>query len=230
MKPWMISAALCCGLAVGAELQAPTPAAGTVAALEPAHLELRGAKAESVTYRGKRALKLTGEAAPQGGGGDGRGVLKGKSFRDGTIELELAGAPMASAGEAARGFVGIAFRVQGDRFENIYLRPTNGRAEDQVRRNHTVQYASEPDYPWHRLRKEEPEKYETYVDLEPGVWTKVRIVVDGTRARLYVHGATQPTLVVNDLKQGIGEGGVALWIGPGTEGHFANLKITPSAR
>jgi hypothetical protein len=38
---------------------------------------------------------------------------------------------------ASRGF-GIAFRVQGNRFEYIYLRPTNGRADDQIRRNHFV--------------------------------------------------------------------------------------------
>ena len=125
----------------------------------------------------------------------------------------------------------MAFRVGSDaaRFEYFYLRPTNGRADDQVRRNHSVQYASHPDYPWQRLRKEEPEKYESYVDLEPGVWTKMRIVVSGRTAKLYVNSAAQPGLIVNDLKLGSGEagGGIALWIGPGTVGHFANLTITP---
>jgi hypothetical protein len=117
--------------------------------------------------------------------------------------------------------------MQGDRYEYIYLRPTNGRADDQVRRNHSTQYAAQPDFDFDRLRKESPEKYESYVDLEPCVWTKYRIVIDGTRARLYVHGAAQPCLVVNDMKLGDSEGAVALWVGPGTEGYFANLKITP---
>jgi hypothetical protein len=31
---------------------------------------------------------------------------------------------------------------------------------------------------------------------------------------------------VNDLKHGDTEGPVALWIGPGTQAHFANLKIS----
>ena len=79
---------------------------------------------------------------------------------------------------------------------------------------------------WRRFRKESPEKYESYVDLEPGVWTKYRIVVDGTKARLFVHGAAQPCLIVNDMKLGDSEGAVALWVGPGTEGYFANLKIS----
>ena len=65
------------------------------------------------------------------------------------------------------------------------------------------------------------------LDLQPGVWTKYKIVVEGRNARLYVHGAEQPCLIVNDLKLDPREGGVALWVGPGTEGYFSNLKITP---
>jgi hypothetical protein len=62
--------------------------------------------------------------------------------------------------------------------------------------------------------------------LEPGVWTRYKIVVDGLNARLYVHGVEQPCLIVDDLKLGDTEGGVALWVGPGTEGYFSNLKIS----
>jgi hypothetical protein len=188
-------------------------------------LQLVGVKAEKVQYRGRAALKLT-EGAPSND--DALAVIKDLTIRDGTIEVELAGAPAATAGGGARGFVGIAFHIGSDakKFEYLYLRPTNGRADDQVRRNHSVQYASYPAHGWQRLRKEEPEKYESYVDLEPGVWTKVRIVVSGTKALLYVHGAAQPTLVVNDLKLGAGDGGIGLWIGPGTEAHFSNLSIS----
>lgn len=156
--------------------------------------------------------------------------IKDLSFHNGTIELELAAKPLATAGELARGFVGIAFRIADDesKFECIYLRPTNGRADDQVRRNHSVQYVSYPDYPWNRSRKETPEKYESYVDLVAGEWTKVRIEVQGEEARLYVHDATQPSLIVNDLKHGPDQAGaIGLWIGYGTDAHFANLVVTP---
>ena len=87
-------------------------------------------------------------------------------------------------------------------YDAFYLRPTNGRADDQVRRNHSAQYISHPDLPWFRLRKETPEKYEAYVDLVPGDWTKIRIEVRGATARLFVHGQAQPTLIVNDVKSG----------------------------
>ncbi|MVM31471.1 hypothetical protein GO755_15605 [Spirosoma sp. HMF4905] len=156
--------------------------------------------------------------------------IKNLRFQNGTIELELAGKPLATAGEGARGFVGIAFRIADDdtKFECIYLRPTNGRADDQVRRNHSVQYISYPGFPWEKNRKETPEKYEAYVDLVVGEWTKVKIEVQGDKARLYVHGSTQPTLIVNDLKHGSSqEGAIGLWIGPGTDAHFANLVVTP---
>ena len=188
-------------------------------------LEAHGAAVSSVQYEGKQAVRL--DARPNVPNGESYAVLKGKRFHNGTIEASLAGKPAAKAGPAARGFIGIAFRLQGNRFEYIYLRPTNGRADDQVRRNHSTQYGARPDYDFDRLRRESPEKYESYVDLQPGVWTRFKIVIDGTKARLYVHEAEQPCLIVNDMKLGDSEGGVALWVGPGTEGYFADLKITP---
>jgi hypothetical protein len=113
-------------------------------------------------------------------------------------------------------------------YDAFYLRPTNGRADDQERRNHAVQYVSHPDWPWFRLRKETPSKYESYVDLVPGQWTKIKIEVDGAHARLYVHDNPQPALIVNDVRSGANaSGGVALWLEPGTVAHFRNLTVTP---
>ncbi len=190
----------------------------------PEQLEVHGASVANATYQGKAAVRV--DALPDAANGNSFAIVKGSRFRNGSIEVELAGKPAATAGAGARGFIGIAFRVQDNRYEYIYLRPTNGRVDDQVRRNHSTQYAAQPDFDFDRLRKESPEKYESYVDLEPGVWTKVRIVVDGTKARLFVHGAAQPCLIVNDLKHGDSEGAVALWVGPGTEGYFTGLKIS----
>lgn len=179
----------------------------------------------SVQHAGQSALRLI-EADDKRGGGIA--LVNGQTFKDGTIEVEVAGRRGQYAAPDDRGFIGIAFRVSADRrsWEEIYLRPENGRADDQVRRNHSIQYASIPDFPWPRMRKEFPERYESYVDLVPGEWTRMRIEVAGTRARLFVNGAAQPNLVVNDLKHGVGEGGVALWIGAGTEGFFSNLRIS----
>jgi hypothetical protein len=154
-------------------------------------------------------------------------LLDNVRFKDGAIDVDVAGAPAKGAPEDARGFIGVAFRVQQDsRFEIIYLRPTNSHADDQLRRNHTTQYSSDPEWPWDRLRKESPGVYESWVDMETGKWTHMRIVVHGTDASLYVNHAANPCLIVHDLKLGDVEGAVALWMGQDTEGYFKNLTIT----
>jgi hypothetical protein len=206
-------------------------------ALESADgVKVRDLVATPATWQGKKGLKLTMpeealkrlSATPTDL--EQVAIIDGLEFDNGTIEAEIAGAPGASAGEGARGFVGIAFRVQADMkaSDAFYLRPTNGRADDQERRNRSTQYISHPDWPWFRLRKETPGKYESYVDLVPGAWTQVKIEVDGVKARLYVHGQAQPALIVNDVKTGAqGKGGVGLWVGAGTEAHFRDVRVTP---
>jgi len=196
-----------------------------LAAQSPDRVTAKNASIKQVMFKGRSALQVI--AAPDAGNATSYAVVKDVAFRDGVIEVDLAGQPAAGAGEGARGFIGIAFRLQSDgRYEYIYLRPTNGRADDQVRRNHSTQYSSYPDFDFARSRKEAPEKYESYVDLQPGVWTKYKIEIDGRKARLYVNGAEQPCLIVNDLKLEPKSGAVALWVGPGTEGYFSNLKVT----
>jgi hypothetical protein len=201
--------------------------AGEAVPLTPDRVEAVGVNVAGVEYEGKKALRLTVKSGAESQT-ERLALVRDIAFADGTIAVDLSGAPAADASEGARGFVGIAFRVQEDaaHYECFYLRPTNGRADDQLRRNHSAQYIAHPEFPWHRLRTETPGKYESYVDLVPGEWTKVRIVVSDRDARLFVHGARQPTLIVKDLKLAAAEGAIALWIGPGTEAHFANLRVT----
>jgi len=191
------------------------------------------------THEGKRGVRVAEDSAAISrlprevaqAGADLIAWIDGIDFGNGTIEAEIAAAPAPGADTSARGFAGIAFRVQSDHktYDAFYLRPTNGRAADQERRNHTAQYISHPDWPWFRLRRETPSRYESYVDLVPNTWTKIRIEVHGTQARLFVHDQPQPVLVVNDVKTGAtAKGAVALWIGPGTIAYFRNLSVTPA--
>jgi hypothetical protein len=188
---------------------------------------LLNVEAEPTTYRGRSALRVV-DAAPEGAG-DGRrlAVLPDVLVEDGVVELWMAGAPAPDAPPQARGFVGLAFRVgsEAERFEAFYLRPTNGRAANQALRNHATQYIAEPEWGWQRLREEEPFRYESYVDLEPGAWTRVRVELDGEQARLYVHDAEQPTLIA-DVKHTPHEGALALWVGPWTVAYFADVEVS----
>jgi hypothetical protein len=188
------------------------------------NLTFTNANGQPTTYHGSPALKMTSKDGTH----EAIATIPGVTFRDGTIDVDVSGAPVKGAAADARGSIGIIFRQQKNSrpFEIIYIRPTNGRADDQLRRNHTVQYSSDPDWPWDRLRRESPGLYESYADMQAGEWTHMRIVVKGRDASLYINHADQPCLIVHDLKLGESEGGVALWTGSDTEGYFRNVKIT----
>ena len=198
--------------------------------LAPEGLTLINVTAEHAAYRGVEALRVIERSGPRdtvAGSGHALAIIPGSDFAEGTIELQVAGLPRAGADTSLRGFIGIAFHVQprGQAFRSFYIRPTNGRSQDQLRRNHATQYIAEPDYPWYRLRREHPGVYESYVDMVPGEWTSLRIEVQRDRAMLYVGGAEQPTLIINDLKAGTARGALALWIGLGTEGYFSDMVV-----
>lgn len=151
-------------------------------------------------------------------------------FGDGVIEVEVASELVEGAPAYARGFIGLTFRISDDgSFESIYLRPTNSIADDQVRRNHSVQYVAFPDYRFDRLRREFPERYESYAELDLKRWIAMKIVVSEDHAKLFLDGNDRPSLVINDLKLGSEQrGGVGVWLESGTEAYFRNLKITPN--
>src|SRR5258708_15461581 len=98
-------------------------------------LTLRRVKAEPVSYKGRKAVRMASE-----GDDNGFAIVAGTQFQDGAIEIDLAGEPGPGAQSAARGFAGVAFRMAPDaaKCELIYLRPTNGRADDQEHRNHSA--------------------------------------------------------------------------------------------
>ena len=193
-----------------------------------------GVSVEPVRYKGLDGLHVIADPDHKGidaGGCDNCTILKieGVDFSNGTIEIEVAGKPQQGAPAWARGFVGVVFRVneEASRYEGIYLRPENARESSQIRRNHTVQYFSYPDYPWKTLRDSSPGVYESWADIETGEWTRMRIEVDGENAELYLNGSRQPALIVSDLKHGASaRGTIGLFTEPTTDAYFRNLMIT----
>lgn len=149
-------------------------------------------------------------------------------FKNGTIEVTVLSRLLADAPDFARGFIGVAFRIdeRNAKFECMYIRPTNGRADDQVRRNRATQYFSYPEFKFDRLRQEAPGQYESYADMGLNEWITIRIEVKGEKAQLYLNGSEQPVLIVNDLKHGAdASGGIGLWVDIGTEGYFTDLQV-----
>lgn len=181
-----------------------------------------------VKLKGKEALKVVKDSSVKEFDEPTFVRVHEVDFKNGIIEVNVLSRLLKNAPEFARGFIGIAFRINDSntKFESIYIRPTNARADDQVRRNHTIQYFSYPDYKFDRLRIESPEKYESYSDLEMNKWIKIRLEINDSIAKLFLNGSGQPSLVVNDLKHGANvTGAIGLWVDVGTEGYFANLRI-----
>lgn len=150
--------------------------------------------------------------------------IEGSDFAEGTIEVDVRGRDVLQ-----QSFVGIAFhRKDDDTYDSVYLRPFNFRAADPVRHQHAVQYMASPDYDWPRLRKEFPEEFENPVDasVAPTDWVPLRVVVKGRTIQVYVGLVKAPTLEVRKLGQH-DRGMIGLWTGNGSDGDFANLRITP---
>lgn len=147
--------------------------------------------------------------------------LKDVKFSTGTIEIDLRGKDIPQGS-----FLGVAFHgVDTITYDAIYFRPFNFQATDPVRKIHAVQYISEPDFPWDRLREEKNGMYEKGIDPAPSAveWFHARIVVDDTTINVYVNGATIPSLTVTKLnarKDGL----IGLW-SEGVNGEFANMVI-----
>lgn len=156
--------------------------------------------------------------------GNGIAWIDGSDFSQGTIEVDVRGRDVLQ-----RSFVGIAFHGKDENsYESVYLRPFNFRSDDATRRQHAVQYMALPDYDWPRLRKEFPEEFENPVDasITPTDWVPLRVVVKAKTVDVYVGPVKSPTLEARKLGQ-LDRGMIGLWTGNGSDGDFANLRITP---
>ncbi len=166
----------------------------------------------------KAGIKLSSAA------GEGAVWLNGVIFKNGIIEMDVKGKNVEQ-----QSFVGVAFHGLEDTktFDVVYLRPFNFKADDLVKKSHSVQYASHPDYPWPLLREKFNGKYESAINPapDPNEWFHIRIEVNYPVVKTFVNGSLTPSLVVtklNERKSGI----LGLWMGNNSDGSFANLKIT----
>ena len=177
---------------------------------------------------GKEAIKVIKDSSVKEADAPTFVKIKGVDFKNGTIEVKVLSRLLKDAPDFARGFIGVAFRINDSntKFESIYIRPINARVDDQIRRNHSIQYYSYPDYKFDRLRKESPERYESYSDMEMNKWITMRIEVKDTQAKLFLDNNKQPSLIVNDLKHGADlSGAIGLWTETGTEAYFSDVRI-----
>ena len=171
----------------------------------------------AVEEEGNKAVRLDERA------NEGMAWLEGFQFSNGVLELDLKGKNVFQ-----RSFIGVAFHgVDEKTYEAVYFRPFNFKSTEPERRVHAVQYVSHPAHPWQKLRSEHSGVYEKAVDPapDPDGWFHARIVVAKPKVSVFVDDARQPSLVVEALSERQG-GWIGLFVGNGSGGAFANLKVT----
>lgn len=193
---------------------------------EPDLAKLATAKNVNIVNRAVSASDMNGKPALRFDERPGVGLAMWPDvqFTDGTIEFDVRGKDVVQ-----QSFVGIAFHGVGEAYEAVYFRPFNFRAGDPERESHSVQYVFEPTHSWDRLRSEHPGQYEKAITPapDPNSWVHARIVVAYPKISVYVNNATEPSLVVDELSDHK-SGWVGLWVGNGSGGEFANLKVSPA--
>lgn len=156
-------------------------------------------------------------------------LLLPEVLQDATVEVDLCARLLSDAPDYARGFIGLAYRVQADlsAYESLYLRPTNGRlhAPPTPRDARAIQYYAFPEFPFNVLRETEPRRYEARADIALDRWTGFRIVFEGRNFAAY---ADDQQILTGQGKIAPRPGHIGLWVDIGTEGYFANLTITPA--
>lgn len=241
-------------------------------------LQLNGVLAKVVTHQGKQCLNLVPSPEVIHSDGPTFAILEGSNFHNGIIEISLSGTKPEDAAtrdpsDFVGDFVGIGFRIESNeekaakiepklepkrnpanvaQFECIYFRPAHALSEDQLTRNHSIQYFAYPEAKFNSLRKKYlqqeqskqertvqnkslpkssqlpkifPKIYEAYAPIAAEEWFRIRIEVVGTTAKLYVNGAAEPALIVNDLKLGDCQGAIGLFVERECVGYYCDLKI-----
>lgn len=156
-----------------------------------------------------------------------------EDFENGTIEVKMYSQlqnPAPYPGIA--GFIGVFFRVTEDdsAFESIYLRPKVGRVNNQMFRNHAVQYFSYPHAKFETLRKNYPAgSYEGSAPVALNEWIKMRIEVNGETAEMFINDMKYSSFIVDKMLGKSKKGYVGLYVDIGTIGYFKDLKVTKRA-
>lgn len=153
---------------------------------------------------------------------DGLGILEDVEFDKGIIELEILG-----ENKPGRSFIGIAFNIQNDStYEAIYFRPFNFVAEEQIRKDHMVQYIFHPKFTWRKLRAERTGEFENEIAIPPNPdnWFKAIIKINDEKIEVYVNDLSKPVLIADRLTS-TKSNKIGLWTGYGSSGRFRNLIL-----
>lgn len=150
--------------------------------------------------------------------------LKGVTFKEGTVDVDLRGKNVF-----LQSFMGIAFHAKDTTaYDVVYFCPFRFHDSDTVTRKYSVKYMSLPDYNYIKLRKEHPLVYENAVNPapQPDEWFHATIVINEDWITVYVNHSATASLKVKKLDT-LTAGKIGLWSwSQGLSSDFANLTIS----
>jgi hypothetical protein len=208
---------------------------GAHASAAPEVLATNLVVARNVRWSGKDCLAVELTDAEQarivaGGGANGPTyAIVSPRFEDGVIEIDVAAELTERGQKDSRGFVGVAFHIDGDAktYEAVYLRMANGGLNSPPPPppliDRAVQYVAHPDFHFRVSREKFPGRYERPAKVAIARWHRLRFEIAGSVARVLVDG--EQVLRVDDLHYARRAGPVGLFIDDGTRGYFADLRI-----
>lgn len=154
-------------------------------------------------------------------------------FENGTIEVKMYSQIQNPSPYApAAGFIGLYYRIAADdsAWESIYLRPKVGRINNQMARNHAVQYFSYPDFKFQTLRDKFPAgSYEGSAPVMLNEWITMRLEINGETAEMFINNMKYSSFIVNKMLGKNKKGYVGLYVDIATTGYFKDLKVTKRA-
>jgi hypothetical protein len=154
-------------------------------------------------------------------------------FENGTIEVKMYSQIQNPSPYApAAGFIGLYYRIAADdsAWESIYLRPKVGRINNQMARNHAVQYFSYPDFKFQTLRDKFPAgSYEGSAPVALNEWITMRLEINGETAEMFINNMKYSSFIVNKMLGKNKKGYVGLYVDIATTGYFKDLKVTKRA-
>jgi len=173
--------------------------------------ELRGDSTAVIRRDGRDALRMH----------SGKATLRDVRLEDGTIDVDVLMSPR-------RSFVYLNFRVQDEQnLEEFYIRPHKSWLPD------AIQYAPvfNGQSAW-QLYHGAMGSAGPHIDT--GVWTRLRVVLQGRRAAFFIGDTVTPVMVIQRLAREPKPGYVELrgFLPNGTPGtgaivHFSNVRIRP---
>lgn len=167
--------------------------------LDPKTLEIDANEHRFEAYKGKTALYLK----------NGRAWLKDASFKNGTIEYDI-----AFGNE--RNFAGIHFHIQdANNYEEYYLRPHQSGNPDAMQYSPVINGNAA----WQLYHGE---GYWSPFQFTFDEWMHVKLEIRGNRMQVYINDMENPILHVTDLKLGERSGGLGFGSFLGSS-HYANL-------